>query len=176
MIDYDFLAVEYFGKLPMIVFTDRGWLIESDQQTDELLNEWYEWLKEEKTNPDMTYLKDRNRGMILSFLEKVKETRERRFIPYLEAWEKIEYKKVRTEIRKTIKAIQSQEEIDSQQTLERTAVIDEALEGEAPRDLLVKCWECGERFIFTVGEQKFYQQKGFVYPKRCEDCRQSDYV
>ncbi|MCD8509454.1 MAG: superfamily II DNA helicase, partial [Bacillus sp. (in: Bacteria)] len=60
MIDYDFLDIEYFRKLPMIVFTERGWQIEADQYTDELLNEWREWLKQGKQSPDMTNLKDRN--------------------------------------------------------------------------------------------------------------------
>ncbi|WP_093045393.1 zinc-ribbon domain containing protein [Thalassobacillus cyri] len=35
----------------------------------------------------------------------------------------------------------------------------------------LKCYLCGERFIFTVGEQQFYKQKAFVYSKRCEKCR-----
>jgi hypothetical protein len=43
--------------------------------------------------------------------------------------------------------------------------------GSAPHDYLLKCVECGERFTFTVGEQKFYKQKGFALPKRCEECR-----
>ena len=30
---------------------------------------------------------------------------------------------------------------------------------------------CGEEFIFTAGEQKFYEEKGFTPPKRCPDCR-----
>ncbi|WP_264806709.1 RQC-minor-1 family DNA-binding protein [Cytobacillus sp. NCCP-133] len=30
MIEHDFLDIEYSGKLPMIVFTERGWLIQSD--------------------------------------------------------------------------------------------------------------------------------------------------
>jgi hypothetical protein len=40
MIDYDFLDIEYNGKLPMIIYTKTGWQIESDQYADELLNEW----------------------------------------------------------------------------------------------------------------------------------------
>lgn len=30
---------------------------------------------------------------------------------------------------------------------------------------------CGGEFVFTVGEQKFYQDKGFTPPKRCPECR-----
>lgn len=37
----------------------------------------------------------------------------------------------------------------------------------------LKCYECGNRFIFSVAEQKIYESRGFVQPKRCEDCREN---
>ena len=33
------------------------------------------------------------------------------------------------------------------------------------------CKDCGKEFDFTVGEQKFYEKKGFPQPIRCKDCR-----
>ncbi|AST89876.1 MULTISPECIES: RQC-minor-1 family DNA-binding protein [Sutcliffiella] len=171
MIDYDFLAIEYSGKLPMIVFTDRGWQIEADQRADEFLIEWEQWLDEGKIDPEMSYLKDRNREMILLFLDKIKESGNKQFIPYLELWEKIDYKKVRAEIRSTIKILESDEIIEQQSMNTRVESINKALEGLAPQDFLLKCWECGDRFTFTVEEQKLYRQKGFVHPKRCKSCR-----
>ncbi|WP_067725085.1 RQC-minor-1 family DNA-binding protein [Oceanobacillus damuensis] len=171
MIDYDFLDIQYFGKLPKIVFTERGWKIESDQLSDEFLAEWDTWIEEDRPLPNMEYLKDRNRNLILLFLEKVKETGDRKYIPYLKAWEKIEYKKVRAKIRSSIEAIESNQEIDHMAIQNREAEIQEALLGSAPQDMLLKCWECGNRFTFTVGEQQFYKQKGFDFPKRCKECR-----
>nr|WP_212120482.1 RQC-minor-1 family DNA-binding protein [Niallia circulans] len=170
MIEYDFLDIEYSGKLSMIIFTERGWYIESDQYADELLNEWKEWIKQGKRDPDMSYLKDRNREMILLLLEKVKESGDQSFLPYLELWEKVDYKKVREEIRTTINVLNSNEPIDSSIALERTESIKEALKGIEPQDLLLKCWICGERFTFTIGEQQFYKKKGFTFPKRCKNC------
>ena len=39
-------------------------------------------------------------------------------------------------------------------------------------DKTPKCKECGKEFIFTAGEQQFYQEKGFVNePQRCKECR-----
>ena len=38
-------------------------------------------------------------------------------------------------------------------------------------DLELKCGDCGATFIFTAGEQEFYDQKGFTAPKRCNECR-----
>ncbi len=34
------------------------------------------------------------------------------------------------------------------------------------------CKDCGQEFIFTEGEQRFYAEKGFDRePQRCKDCR-----
>lgn len=39
-------------------------------------------------------------------------------------------------------------------------------------DKTLKCKECGEDFVFTAGEQEFYQEKGFTNePQRCKKCR-----
>ncbi|TFJ91664.1 RQC-minor-1 family DNA-binding protein [Lentibacillus salicampi] len=175
MIDYDFLDIQYSGKLPMIIFTERGWEIERDQRADELLQEWDDLLAAGKTSPDMHYLKDRNRGMILLFLDKIKETSNQKYIPYLNEWEKIDYRKVRAAIQKTIKKLESDEPADLEAARERDVSIQEALKGFEPRDVWLKCWECGERFLFTVGEQQFFKQKGFVDPKRCPSCREKRY-
>ncbi len=39
-------------------------------------------------------------------------------------------------------------------------------------DITLVCRDCGEEFVFTVGEQKFYEEKGFLNkPKCCKACR-----
>jgi CxxC-x17-CxxC domain-containing protein len=39
-------------------------------------------------------------------------------------------------------------------------------------DRALKCADCGAEFIFTVGEQNFYADKGFRNePKRCKPCK-----
>ena len=41
------------------------------------------------------------------------------------------------------------------------------------KDKTIKCKDCGAEFIFTVNDQKFYQEKGFTNePKRCKTCRE----
>ena len=39
-------------------------------------------------------------------------------------------------------------------------------------DKKIKCQDCGEEFVFTVSEQRFFEEKGFEPPKRCRYCRQ----
>ncbi len=101
MIKKDFLEVQYSGRLPMLVFSEKGWEIEQDTYTDELLQKLTELLKS-KDYSFVAELKDRNRGMILLLIEKIKLTGNARFIPLLKAWKEIEYKKVQVEIQRVI--------------------------------------------------------------------------
>lgn len=40
------------------------------------------------------------------------------------------------------------------------------------QDKTIKCVDCGSDFVFTAGEQEFYQEKGFTNePVRCKECR-----
>lgn len=39
-------------------------------------------------------------------------------------------------------------------------------------DKTLTCRECGAEFVFTAGEQEFYQQRGLLHePTRCSTCR-----
>ncbi|WP_346879011.1 zinc-ribbon domain-containing protein [Clostridium sp. UBA7791] len=41
-------------------------------------------------------------------------------------------------------------------------------------DIVIKCKECGEDFIFTKREQEFYKEKGWdSEPKSCYQCRKN---
>jgi superfamily II DNA helicase RecQ len=101
LIKKGYMDIEYSGRLPVIVYTDKGWEIERDTYSDELLEKLrllipcgdYSFVNE---------LKDRNRGMILLLLDKIKASGEKGFIPILKAWSEIDYRKVREEIYKVI--------------------------------------------------------------------------
>ncbi len=41
-------------------------------------------------------------------------------------------------------------------------------------DKTLTCRDCGSEFVFTVGEQEFYKEKGFDNePTRCAPCRRA---
>jgi superfamily II DNA helicase RecQ len=101
MIKKDYLVLEYFGRLPLLVFSEKGWEIERETYAEELMQKLTR-LAEGKDYSFVLKLKDRNRGMILLLLEKIKQTGNARFIPLLKVWKEIEYKKVRTEIQRVI--------------------------------------------------------------------------
>ena len=52
----------------------------------------------EADNFNMNYLKDKNRGLIFLLLEKVQLSKDKKYIPILEAWKEIDYKKVKQRI------------------------------------------------------------------------------
>lgn len=38
-------------------------------------------------------------------------------------------------------------------------------------DQEITCRDCGSTFVFTEGEQEFYNSKNLSAPQRCKDCR-----
>lgn len=101
MMKSGYLKIEYTDRLPMLVFSEMGWEIERETYAEELLKT-FERLLEGKDYSFVRELKDRNRGMILLFLEKIKQTGNARYIPILNDWKAFEFKKVQVEIQRVI--------------------------------------------------------------------------
>jgi hypothetical protein len=40
----------------------------------------------------------------------------------------------------------------------------------------LKCWECGNRFVFEASEQKYFAKRGWDDPKRCPECREKRWL
>jgi CxxC-x17-CxxC domain-containing protein len=40
-------------------------------------------------------------------------------------------------------------------------------------DQTLTCRECRQEFVFTAGEQAFYEERGYTAPQRCASCRQA---
>lgn len=102
----EYLSIQYDRRLPLLVYTRKGWEIEMATYSDELLQGFDEMIASGKTEFDIADLKDRNREMILMLLNKVAATGDTKYIPILEAWRKIDYKKVRQRINWVINKLQ----------------------------------------------------------------------
>lgn len=50
--------------------------------------------------------------------------------------------------------------------------MDRKAEERQPQDELRMCADCGKRFTWTVGEQRFYSSKLLSPPRRCPACRE----
>ena len=62
-----------------------------------------------------------------------------------------------------------------QETIRPVPVI-ELCQREEPKTakdagIRLTCRECGRQFLFTEGEQEFYDQRGLTPPARCKECR-----
>ena len=98
---HGYLTIEYDGRLPLLVFTPKGWEIERDIYAIELLAGFDEILRDGPPF-QMEYLKDRDRGMILLLLDKTAATGDAKYVPVLEAWRNVDYQKVRRRIGQVI--------------------------------------------------------------------------
>jgi superfamily II DNA helicase RecQ len=100
-----YLDIEYDYRLPLLVYTPKGWEIEKETFATELFQRLTKQLTSPAPAPDMTYLKDRNRAVIWRLLEKIEETGDEKYVPLLEAWSRVDYKKVKQRIRQVLKSL-----------------------------------------------------------------------
>jgi hypothetical protein len=102
-----YLKVVYDYRLPVLVFTDAGWEIEKETFATELLAGFDELLTTKQPPYDMSYLKDRNRSLIWRLLDKIEASGNPKYLPLLEAWQQIDYKKVKQRIEEVMRKIRA---------------------------------------------------------------------
>jgi len=93
MIDEDYLRIKYEGRLPLLVFSDKGWEIEKETYAQDLYQLFCLDVKE--NDPRVIHrLINVNRKVILRILDIIEEEGTEEFIPCLEAYKKIESKRI----------------------------------------------------------------------------------
>jgi hypothetical protein len=43
----------------------------------------------------------------------------------------------------------------------------------ATQSKIIICATCGDEFVFSPGEQRYYAQKGYTPPRHCASCRKT---
>lgn len=170
MIRTGYLDTDGDRKFPLLVFTPLGWWIEKERRADEFLREWDVWIAGKVSPMNMEYLKERNRGMMFLFLYKVLLSRDKKYIPFLNLWASIDFKKVQAEIRHVVKALTDSDKMDGP-TWQR-------LLGERAKDLLIPskepiflaCRHCGRVFILRDTNPEYYTNEGLKLPEKCPTC------
>ncbi|MGG1550322.1 RQC-minor-1 family DNA-binding protein [Paenibacillus ferrarius] len=165
-----YLQLENSGKLPMIVFTPLGWVIERERRVEEFLQEWNRWIEGNVTPISMEYLKERNRGMMFLFLYKILCSRDKKYIPFLTLWERIDFKKVQAEIRHVIEDLQHNEKWNESEW--------EQLKRERAKTLLIRsrdpvfllCQKCEYPFVLDEVNPDYYTSEGLRLPQECRNC------
>jgi len=100
-----YLKAVYDYRLPVLVFTDAGWEIEKETFANELLAGFDKLLTTSQPPYDLSYLKERNRSLIWHLLDKIEASGNPKYLPLLEAWEQIDYKKVKQRIQQIMRKI-----------------------------------------------------------------------
>ncbi|MCB1097929.1 MAG: hypothetical protein KDN22_20320 [Verrucomicrobiae bacterium] len=100
-----YFEIAYSGKLPTLVYSAKGLMIEMNTIADEWFNTCAAMV--EAGGPYlMVFLKDCNRQTVFRLLDKIAEDGNKRFIPFLEAWKGNEVKKVRSRINAVIRELE----------------------------------------------------------------------
>ena len=174
LIHTDFLKTELFGKLPMIVFTSRGWVVERERRAEEFLREWDHWLDNGITPSSMEYLKERNRGMIYLFLFKILCSADKRYIPYLRLWEQIDFKKVQAEIRQVRVDLNMRDQLGEKEWNQLLRKRAQSLIVRSRDPIILACQECGGPFVFDEFDLSCYELDGLHFPEKCLNCRHQE--
>ena len=97
MIKKDYLRIEYDYRLPLLVFSEKGWQIEKETFAQELYQRMCLDVEEKKARV-LFEMKEVNRQVVMCVLDKIEKDGTKGFLPYLEAWKMLEVKKVAARI------------------------------------------------------------------------------
>lgn len=104
MIKKDYLRIEYDYRLPLLVFSEKGWQIEKETFAQELYQRMCLDVEEKKARV-LFEMKEVNRQVVMGVLDKIEKDGTKEFLPYLEAWKMLEVKKVAARIAEVEKKI-----------------------------------------------------------------------
>jgi superfamily II DNA helicase RecQ len=117
-----YIAIEYDYRLPLLVYTDKGWEIERETYADELLGK----LEQAAANNEYEFvvtLQERDRGLILLFLDKVEASGKKELVTILQAWKEMAYKKVKVRIQEVIDQLEKVESTESSEKQNENHVV-----------------------------------------------------
>lgn len=104
MIKKDYLRIEYDYRLPLLVFSEKGWQIEKETFAQELYQRMCLDVEEKKARV-IFEMKEVNRQVVMCVLDKIEKEGTEEFLPYLGAWKMLEVKKVAARIAEVEKKI-----------------------------------------------------------------------
>lgn len=104
MIKEDYLRIEYDYRLPLLVFSEKGWQIEKETFAQELYQRMCLDVEEKKARV-LFEMKEVNRQVVVCVLDKIEKEGTEEFLPYLGAWKMLEVKKVAARIAEVEKKI-----------------------------------------------------------------------
>ena len=105
MIKKDYLRIKYDYRLPLLIFSEKGWEIEKETFAEELYQRFCLDIKEKNARVILE-MKKVNRQVIMLVLDKIEKDGTEEVLTCLEAWKLLEVRKVAVriaEVENTIK-------------------------------------------------------------------------
>ncbi len=110
MIKKDYLRIKYDYRLPLLVFSEKGWEIEKETFAEELYQRFC--LDRKEKNASVIFeMKDVNRQVVMLVLDKIEKDGTEEFLTWLEAWKLMEVKKVAVRIAEVENTIKNREKL-----------------------------------------------------------------
>lgn len=100
-----YLEIDYRGRQARLTYTPKGLQLEKETYAIELLDDLDQMLEAGHPPYDMNFLVDQDRDLVLSLLDKVKGSKDSKYIPLLEDWAAVDNRKVRLHIQEVINAL-----------------------------------------------------------------------
>lgn len=105
LILHDYLDIEYDGRLPLLVYTPRGWAIERETYAAEWLDKIDRYLDGwgEAVTPAM--LNELHREVVLLILDRIEASGEPKYRGLLEQWQGDTFRKVQKRIGEVVQSL-----------------------------------------------------------------------
>ena len=101
-----YLRIEYDYRLPLLVYTQRGWEIEREIYADELLEGINRLLADGNELQDLSWLTERNPEVLELVLDKIADTGDPKYLPILRPWQNKATRRISNHIRAARRALQ----------------------------------------------------------------------
>ena len=100
-----YLAIEYDYRLPMLIYTRKGWEIERETYTKEMLERLDQQIEANDPDASFDWLNEKNREVVLGVLDAIELSGDSKYTPALERWSRSTFRKLRIRIKAVLGAL-----------------------------------------------------------------------
>lgn len=100
-----YLRIEYDYRLPLLVYTKRGWEIERETYADELFEKINQMAAGGNALQDLSWLTESHPDVLQRILEKIGNTGNTKYLPLLKRWQNKATRRISIHIREARRAL-----------------------------------------------------------------------
>ncbi len=104
-----YFRIEYDYRLPLLVYGERGWVIERETYADELL-ERLDGLIADADNDapaDLSWLTERNPDVLRLMITRIEDSKDSKYLSVLQRWKKSASRRIGNHIRVAVRALRA---------------------------------------------------------------------